>query len=93
MTVKALYQAITGDVHAHQRTIAAELAREPARRQLAVRLRAQGHTLREIGRRLKRTHGTAQDLILRTMLAMHKRIYGLPRYHLHGRSRRRTVGE
>lgn len=92
MTVKALYQAITGDTATHQRTIAAELGRESSRRRRAVALRVAGASLRAIGDKLRPpcSYGAADDLIERTMRAMHKRIAGLPRY-TYGRSGRPTA--
>jgi hypothetical protein len=91
MTLKALYQSVTRDTSAHQRTIAAQLTREGSRRRRLVKLYLDGLSDRQGAERTKQSHGAARSMLRHTMWALHKRIHGLPRYHRTGRARPKTA--
>jgi hypothetical protein len=84
MTETELYRQITGDRKSHHRTITALLAKDTARRRRIVKLYAEGLSDREVGERTGRSRGAARDMMRRALFAIHKRIQGLPRYHVTG---------
>ncbi len=90
MTLKALYQSVTRDTAAHQRTIAAQLAREGRRRRRLVQLYVDGLSDRQVAAKTGQSHGAARSMLRLTMWAIHKRINALPRYHQAGRARPKT---
>lgn len=85
MTITDLYRQETGDLEAHQRTIAAALARLSDRTQALIRLRAAGQSWRELAAPLEITHTSAKSSVCRGLASMRKRIAGAPRYHISGR--------
>ena len=86
--MKQLYQEHTGDVHAHQRTIAAHLARLRPRQRRLLQLRVQGLTLEAIGHRSGAVNrATVAKLIERACEALRKSIHAEPRYNRIGRAR------
>ncbi len=87
MTQTDLYRSITGDKETHHRTIAAELAKQPATHRRLIALYATGLTDRQVGLSTHRAYGAARGMLIRTMHAVHKRIHGLPRYHVKGRAK------
>ncbi len=60
-TVKQLYQEITGDLLTHQRTIAAQLAREAKARRRLVSLYSEGLSDRQVGERTRSSYGAPTD--------------------------------
>jgi DNA-directed RNA polymerase specialized sigma24 family protein len=85
MTVKALYQAATGDVAAHQRRIDAHLRRLDPRRQRMLKTRAAGATLRQIAAAENISVGSVQSAIDGALERIRKAIAGEPRYNHTGR--------
>lgn len=83
-TVKALYSAHTGDNQAHQRTIAARLAKLDPRRQAIVRARAAGAPLSQIAAQYGITRASVSSAIDKALRAIQKDIAGMPRYHVTG---------
>jgi DNA-directed RNA polymerase specialized sigma24 family protein len=84
-SIATLYRQATADSATDPRTIAAAVRRLTPDQRTALELRAEGATYRDIGRITHRTHGSARDLVTRALMAMHKRIAQLPRYHRTGR--------
>jgi hypothetical protein len=85
-TVKALYQAVTHDPSAHQRTIAAQLARQSKRRRRVVEMYRMGLSDRHAGAKLHISHGAARWQLRATMFAIYRAIHQLPRYWRRGRA-------
>jgi DNA-binding NarL/FixJ family response regulator len=88
MTLAELYRQHWGQ--ADPRTIAAAARRLTNRQVHALSLHARGAPTRLIGRTLGISHGAARELVMRGLAAMHKRIAGLPRYHITGRGQAPT---
>lgn len=78
--MKLLYQLVTGDRTAHQRSIDAHVRKMDARRRRILRRRTQGANLKQIAREEGCTHGSIQSVINRSMRAVRKAIAGEPRY-------------
>ena len=86
--MKHLYQAHTGDLETHQRTIAAHVARLPARKRRLLELRVKGQSLEEIASRDAVSKATISTLITRACEQLRKEIAGEPRYNKIGRQAR-----
>lgn len=84
--MKALYQQVTGDTTAHQRSIDAHLRKQPARRREIIRQRLAGASLSDIAGGLV-TKGQIQKDIQRTCEAIRKAIAGEPRYNKIGHTK------
>jgi hypothetical protein len=93
MTTTELYRQVTGDHTTHHRSITAALDQEPKARRAIVAMYAAGMSDRQIGERIHRAHGTPRGTLNRTMLAIHKRVHHLPRYHIVGREKGYTVSK
>lgn len=83
MTMKALYQHVTGDEAAHQRRIDAHVRRLNPRRQRILRRRLEA-TLQDIADEEGCTHGSIASVIRKSMEAVRKAIAGEPRYNRTG---------
>ena len=90
-TVKAMYQAITHDAQPHQKTIAAELARESPRHRKLVEIYRRGASDREAGAKTGRSYGAARSMLHATMWRIFRRIHDCPRYWKTGRSSKRAI--
>ena len=88
MTIKTLYQHITGDHASHQRRIDAHLRKLDPRRQRMLRARAAGQTIREIADQEHISVGSAQSAIVGACERIRKAIAGEPRYNRTGRNTR-----
>jgi DNA-directed RNA polymerase specialized sigma24 family protein len=80
MTMKALYQHVTGDDAAHQRRIDAHVRRLNPRRQRILRRRLNA-TLQEIANQEGCSHGSIASVIRKSMEAIRKAIAGEPRFN------------
>lgn len=80
MTMKTLYQAVTGDTAAHQRAIDGKVRKLDARRLHILRARVDGQSLRQIGDALGVSVGSVQSAIDGAMRRVHRELHQLPRY-------------
>lgn len=84
LTMKALYQHVTGDRTAHQRRIDAHLRRQTSFRQNLIARRLKGQSLQEIADSCSTSKGVVQKNIDRACEAIRKAIAGEPRYNRQG---------
>lgn len=91
MTLRDLYISVTRDYRQSARTLEAALRGQSARRRRILRMLLAGMSHRQIGARLHISHGSVRSAIVLTLLAIHKELAGLPRYHLVGRARRKPA--
>ena len=87
MTLKALYQARTGDTAAHQRAIDARFKKLDTRRQAIIRRILAGDSYRMIGEQYSITAGSVQSTLNNAMEKIRKEIAGEPRYNHVGRGK------
>lgn len=85
MTLKALYQARTGDTAAHQRAIDARFRKLDARRQDIIRRILAGDSYAMIAETYAITTGSVQSAFNHAMERIRKDIAGEPRYNHAGR--------
>jgi DNA-directed RNA polymerase specialized sigma24 family protein len=85
VTMKALYQARTGDTTSHQRAIDARFKKLDTRRQAIVRAVLAGDSYRMIGEKHGITAGSVQSALNSAMERIRKDIAAEPRYNHTGR--------
>jgi hypothetical protein len=87
LTLKALYQSITGDLAAHPAAIHARFRKLDAHMQRLANRRMAGQRLREIAAAEGVKHGTVANALRRAMESIRKSIAGEPRYNRVGRKK------